>query len=99
MAVAAAGVFLPVYLFVIIPAPYFRRFRANPIVKGFVDGVSAAAAGAIAGAAYVLAARAIVDAWTAVIALVTFVVLSRWKISELWVIAVAAAAGVLIFEP
>lgn len=45
MTVAAVGVFLPVYLLVVIPAPYFRRHRSQPTVKAFVDGVSAAATG------------------------------------------------------
>ena len=76
-----------------IPAPYFRRHRAQPAVKAFVDGVTAAATGAIAGAAYVLATRAIVDLWTAAIAVATFVVLSRFKISELWLIAASGAVG------
>ena len=58
---AAVGVFLPCYLFVVIPAPYFRRIADNPSVKAFVDGVTAAAAGAIAGAAIVLGRRAIID--------------------------------------
>jgi chromate transporter len=93
MTAAALGVFLPVYLFVVIPAPYFRRHRSQPAVKAFVDGVTAAATGAIAGAAYVLATRAIVDLWTAAIAVATFVVLSRFKISELWLIAASGAAG------
>jgi chromate transporter len=93
MTVAAVAVFLPVYLFVVLPAPYFRKHRNQPIVKGFVDGVSAAATGAIAGAAYVIATRAIVDVPTALIAVASFVVLSRWRISELWVIACAAGAG------
>jgi chromate transporter len=93
MTVAAVGVFLPVYLFVVIPAPYFRRHRSQPIVKAFVDGVSAAATGAIAGAAYVLATRALVDASTIAIAVTTFAVLTRWKISELWLIAAAGAFG------
>ena len=96
MAIAAAGVFLPVYLFVVIPAPYFRRYRDEPLVKGFVDGVSAAATGAIAGAAYVLARRALIDIPTAVMALTTLAVLWRWKISELWLIGAAAIIGVLI---
>ena len=94
MTVAAVAVFLPVYLFVVVPAPYFRKHRHQPIVKGFVDGVSAAATGAIAGAAYVIAARAIVDWPTAFIALLSFVVLARWRISELWVIAGAAGFGI-----
>lgn len=96
MTVAAIAVFLPVYLFVVLPAPYFRRHRDQPVVKGFVDGVSAAATGAIAGAAYVLATRAIVDWTTALIAAATFAILTRWRVSELWIIAGAAALGLLI---
>ena len=96
MFAAAIGVFLPVYLFVVLPAPYFRRHRDQPIIKGFVEGVSAGATGAIGGAAYVLATRAIVDLWTAAIALGTFLVLLRWRISELWLIGAAALAGLLI---
>ena len=96
MTVAALGVFLPVYLFVVIPAPYFRRHRSQPVVKAFVDGVTAAATGAIAGAAYVLATRALVDLWTAAMALATFTVLARFKISELWLIGAAGAAGLAI---
>ena len=95
MTVAAVGVFLPVYLFVVLPAPYFRRHRDQPIVKAFVEGVSAAATGAIAGAAYVLATRALVDLPTAAIALTTFAVLARWKISELWLIGAAGIVGLL----
>ena len=96
MSVAALGVFLPVYLFVIIPAPYFRRHRSQPLLKAFVEGVSAAATGAIGGAAYVLATRSLVDVWTIAIAAGTFAVLTRWKVSELWLIAAAALLGLLI---
>ncbi len=96
MTVAAIGVFLPVYLFVVLPAPYFRRHRSQPLVKGFVEGVSAAATGAIGGAAYVLATRAVTDVWTAVIALATFAVLFRFKVSELWLIGAAAIIGLVL---
>ena len=58
---AAVGVFLPVYLFVVIPFPFFDRISANAKVKAFVAGVTAAASGTIAGACFVLARRAIVD--------------------------------------
>jgi len=64
---AAIGVFLPCYLFVIIPAKYFRRSVNNPNVRASVDGVTAAAAGAIVGAAIVLGRRAIVDVPTALV--------------------------------
>jgi len=96
MTIAAVGVFLPVYLLVVIPAPYFRRHRSQPTMKAFVDGVSAAATGAIAGAAYVLGTRALTDVVTVAVAVTTFAVLSKWKISELWLIGAAAALGVLV---
>jgi chromate transporter len=96
MVVAAVGVFLPVYLFVVLPAPYFRRHRDQPVMKAFVGGVSAAATGAIAGAAYVLATRSLMDVPTLAIALVTFAVLARWKISELWLIAGAGVLGLVL---
>jgi len=40
--VAAIGIFVPVYLFVVIPFPWFDRFSENPQVKAFVGGVTAA---------------------------------------------------------
>src|SRR5436309_11623190 len=96
-AIAALGVFLPCYLFVIIPAPYFRRFAGNRAVKGFVDGVTAAATGAIAGAAVVLGRRAIVDVPTALLALGTLATLVYVKrVPEPLVIVAAGVVGLLI---
>jgi chromate transporter len=97
--VAAAGVFLPVYLFVILPAPYFRRFAKNPQVHSFVDGVTAAATGAIAGAAIVLGRRAITDVGAILICAAVFAVLATAtgrRIPEPVVIAGAGVAGLLI---
>lgn len=95
--VAAIGVFVPVYFTVLIAAPYFHRFAANRSVKGFVDGVTAAAVGAIAGAAFVLARRAITDAPTVLIAAVTLgLLLFVRKLPEPIVIAGAGLVGLAI---
>ena len=75
-AVAALGVFLPCYLLVVIPARYFQRAVHDPRVKIFVDGVTVAAAGAIAGAAFVLGRRAVFDVPTLAIAGVTLLLVS-----------------------
>lgn len=91
--VAAFGVFLPCYLFVILPAPYYSRFADNTRVKAFVDGVSAAACGAIGGAAIVLAQRAIVDISTLLIALGALAAITVLK--RLPEPAVIAAAGLI----
>jgi chromate transporter len=95
--VAAIGVFLPSYLFVVIPAQYFRRSAKHPQVKAFVDGVTAAATGAIAGAAFVLGRRAIVDVQTVLIAVVTLLALVyARKIPEPIVILAAGIVGLLV---
>src|SRR5204863_1196288 len=67
---AAIGIFVPVYVFTVIPAPWFRRHRDNPQLRAFVGGATAAASGAIGGAVIVLGQRAIFDIPTALIALV-----------------------------
>jgi chromate transporter len=91
---AAIGVFLPCWLFVVIPATYFRRSIGSPRVKAFVDGVTAAASGAIAGAAFVLGRRAIYDVPTVLIALGTlWVVVRTKKIPEPLVIVAAGVLG------
>jgi len=77
--VAALGVFLPCYLLVVIPARYFQRAVHDPRVKVFVDGVTIAAAGAIAGAAFVLGRRAVFDGPTLAIAAVTLLLITRLK--------------------
>jgi len=94
---AALGVFLPCYLFVIVPAPFYRRWAGNRSIRAFVDGVTAAATGAIAGAAFVLGRRAIVDVPTAIILLATLGVLSTVKkVPEPLVILAAGLAGILL---
>jgi chromate transporter len=95
--VAAVAVFLPCYLFVVVPAPYFRRFANNPDVHAFVDGVTAAATGAIAGAAFVLGRRAIVDIPTMLIFVAVLALLVRAKrIPEPAIILAAGIVGILI---
>lgn len=94
--IAALGVFLPVYLFVIVLGPSFRRFSQNVQLRAFVQGVTAAATGAIAGAVVVLGRHSIRDLWTLCIAAATFLVLARWKIPEPIIIVVSGALGILI---
>jgi chromate transporter len=95
--VAAVATFLPCYLFVIIPAPYYRRWSNNRSIRAFIDGVTAAAIGAIVGAVFVLARRSIHDIPTATIALVTLATaLKLKKVPEPLIIVAAGAAGLLL---
>ena len=96
---AAIGVFLPVYLFVVIPSPWFKKHAKNPQLNAFVKGVTAAATGAIAGACVVLAQRAIVDLPTLLIAAGTLIILLKSrKVPESLLICVAGILGLLLFK-
>jgi chromate transporter len=93
---AALGVFLPVYLMVVIAGPFYKKFAGNPQLRAFVQGVTAAATGAIAGATVVLAKRSVTDIPTILIAIISLLLLFKWKIPEPLLICAAAIAGLLV---
>jgi chromate transporter len=93
---AALGIFLPVYLVVVLLAPSYKRWANNPQLNAFVHGVTAAATGAIAGAVVVLARRSIYDVPTILIFTVSVILLFRWKLPEPILIAGAAAVGLIL---
>ena len=95
--VAALATFLPCYLFTVIPAPYFKRYGKMPSLVAFVDGVTAAAIGAITGAAFVLAKRSLVDVPTTIFAGITLLLLWRFpKLQEPVIVAGAAVLGLVV---
>jgi chromate transporter len=93
---AAVGIFLPVYLVVVLLAPSYKRWAKNPQLNAFVRGVTAAATGAITGAVVVLARRSVYDLPTVLICAVSLAILFRWKVPEPVVIACAAVAGLVL---
>ena len=93
---AALGIFLPVYLVVVLLAPSYKKWAENPQLNAFVRGVTAAATGAIAGAVIVLARRSVYDPATILISAISLAVLFRWKVPEPVLIACAAVAGLLL---
>ncbi|SDD63674.1 chromate transporter [Cupriavidus sp. YR651] len=96
--VAALATFLPCYLFTILPAPYFKKYGKLPAILAFVDGVTAAAVGAITGAVIVLAKRSIVDVPTILLALGTAALLLRFrKLPEPVIVAGAALIGLAVY--
>lgn len=96
--VAALATFLPCYLFTVIPAPYFKKYGKLPGVIAFVDGITAAAIGAIAGSVLVIAKRSIFDMPTAAIALVSIILLWKFKkLQEPVIVAAAAVLGLVIY--
>jgi chromate transporter len=97
--VAALGTFLPCYLFTVLPAPYFKKYGKLPAVKAFVDGITAAAVGAITGSVLVIAKRSLIDVPTVALAIATVLLLWRFKKLQEPVIVIAAALFGLAVYP
>lgn len=96
--VAALATFLPCYFFTIIPAPYFKKYGKLPGILAFVDGVTAAAIGAIVGAVIVIARRTIVDVPTLLLAVSAMLLLLRFKkLSEPMIVTGAALIGLAVY--
>lgn len=94
---ATIGIFLPSFILVLAAAPLLARYRANPIVLGFVKGAYAAAIGTILGACLLLGRVAIGDWLTALIGIVTLLILFRWRVSTPLLMASTAAVGLVAF--
>jgi chromate transporter len=101
---AAIATFLPCYFLTILPAPYFKKHGKRPGIVAFVDGVTAAAIGAIAGAVLVLGRRTLFENGSTpelpkfVVLLATVAVLWRFKkLPEPIVVLVAAIIGLVLY--
>ena len=97
-ALAAIGIFLPVYVFTVVPAPWFARHRNNAQLRAFATGATSAASGAIAGAVVVLGRQAVVDVLTAGIAVAGLVLLLRFRTPEPLLVLGAGLAGLAVFR-
>lgn len=95
--VASVGMFLPTFLAVVALAPWFHHVTASRRLRALVDGITAAATGAIAGAVVVLGRRALTDPATWLIALASLAVLMWFRrVPEPLVIVAAGLIGVAL---
>ena len=97
--VATVAIFLPAFVLVVLLGRTYRRHADHPRLKGFVSGATAAASGAIAGAAIVIAKGIVNDAAAVAIVAVSLVVLlqKRVRVPEPALIAATAAVGLIAF--
>jgi chromate transporter len=98
--IATACVFLPALLLVVLPGPLIRRHENHPRLQGFIKGATAAAAGAIAGAAIVIGGDIIDRPASVVIGVIALALLlqKKVKVSEPLLVAAAAAVGLVAFS-
>ena len=95
---ASLATFLPCFLLTVLPAPYFKKYGKRPALIALVDGVTAAAIGALAGAVVVIGVRSINDVVMGLLALITAALL--WKLKKLpepIIVAAAALIGLVVY--
>lgn len=95
--VATLGIFLPAFLFVAASGPLVPRIRRSPVAGAFLDGVNVAALALMAVVSYQLGRAALIDVPTIIIALVSAIILFRFRVNSAWLIAGAAILGWLLF--
>jgi chromate transporter len=94
--VATLGIFVPAFVFVAISGPFIPRLRRSPWSASLLDGVNVAALGLMAAVSWQLGRGAIVDVWTVVIAVLSAILLIRFRVNSMWLILGGAALGYLL---
>jgi chromate transporter len=93
--VATLGIFLPSFVFVAVSGPLVPRLRRSPLAGAFLDGVNVAALALMMAVTWQLGRAAMVDAVTVGLAVVSAVLLVRYRVNSVWLIVGAAVLGIL----
>jgi len=92
---ATLGIFLPAFIFVAISNPLIPKIRNSPWVSGLLDGVNIASLGLMGAVTVDLGRASLVDLTTILVALISFVLLMRFKINSTWLVVGGAIIGLL----
>lgn len=95
-AAATVGIFLPAFLFVAASGRLVPKLRASTRASGFLDGVNVASLALMAVVTVQLGRAALVDAVAVGIGVVAAVLLVRFKVSSVWLVAGGAACGLVV---
>ena len=94
--VATLGIFLPAFFFVAVSGPLVPRIRKSAIAGAFLDGVNVAALALMSVVTYQLGRAALVDVTTIVLAVISAVILFRFRVNSAWLVLGGAIIGLLL---
>jgi chromate transporter len=93
---ATLGIFLPSFIFVLISNPLIPKIRNSIWMSSLLDGVNASSLGLMAAVTFQLAFSSLTDFPTVLIAVVSLILLLRYKINSTWLIAGGALTGLIL---
>jgi chromate transporter len=92
---ATLGIFLPSFVFVALSNPLVPRIRNSVWISSLLDGVNVASLGLMAAVTWQLGRASLTDPLTVLLALVSLLLLLRFKVNSTWLIAGGALIGIL----
>ena len=92
---ATLGIFLPAFLFVALSVPVLPHLRRSPWTAAALDGVNVAAVGLMAGVTWEIGRAALVDWFTAALAIIAAAILIRFKVNSAWLVLGGGIAGIV----
>ncbi len=92
---ATIGIFLPSFIFVALSSPVIPRMRKSIWFGSLLDGVNAASLSLMAAVTWTLSKNSLTDPLTIIVAIISLVLLIRYKINTTWLILGGAAIGLL----
>ena len=93
---ATVGIFLPAFFFVAVSSPLIPRLRRSTVMAAFLDGLNAASVALMAVVTWQLGRAALVDVPTVLLAVVSAIVLWRFRVNSAWLVLGGAAAGLAL---
>lgn len=94
---ATAGIFLPAFFFVAVSGQLVPRIRRSPTAGAFLDGVNATALALMFVVTYQLGRAALVDITTVALALISGVILFRFRVNSAWLVLGGGIAGWFLY--
>jgi chromate transporter len=95
-ALATLGMFLPAFVYVAVTAGFLPKLRQSPLASAFLDGVNAAAVALMGFVGWQFARAAMVNVPAVILALVSLVLVFRYKANSVWLVLGGALIGMLL---
>ena len=93
---ATLGMFLPAFVYVAVTAGFLPKLRKSPVASAFLDGVNASAVALMGYVGWQFTRAALVNVPAMVLALVSAVLVFRYKVNSAWLVLGGALAGILL---
>lgn len=93
---ATVGMFLPAFVYVAVTAGFLPKLRQSPWAGAFLDGVNASAVALMGFVGWQFARAALVNVPAIALAVISLVLVFRYKVNSAWLVLGGAIAGILL---